>query len=47
VDEFDADLRRAALQWALARGSRSGRTARQFVDDAVGQRRLAEGVSES
>jgi len=35
VEDFDGDLREAALKWALARGSRSGRTARQFVDDAV------------
>lgn len=29
--DLDEATRRAALQWALARGSRSGRTARQFV----------------
>jgi predicted AAA+ superfamily ATPase len=39
---LDAELRAEALRWALARGSRNGRTARQFVDDTVGRRRLAE-----
>ncbi len=38
--EMDDLTREAALRWALARGNRSGRTARQFVDDVVGQRRL-------
>ncbi|MES1929521.1 hypothetical protein SADO_09704 [Salinisphaera dokdonensis CL-ES53] len=33
----DAPWERAALQWALARGSRSGRTAEQFVRDWVGR----------
>ena len=47
IEDFDDALREAALKWALARGSRSGRTARQFVDDAVGRRRLAESPSES
>lgn len=28
-----ADLHRRAIQWALARGSRSGRVAAQFIDD--------------
>lgn len=32
----DADGERAALQWALARGSRSGRTAQQFARHWVG-----------
>ena len=35
-------MRRDALRFALERGSRSGRTARQFVDDAVGRLRLEE-----
>ncbi len=35
--EFDADVRREALQWALMRGSRSGRVAWQFARDWVGQ----------
>lgn len=35
--EFDAEVRRAALQWALMRGSRSGRVAWQFARDWVGQ----------
>lgn len=38
-DVSDA-LRAEALRWALARASRSGRTARQFVDDYVGRARL-------
>jgi predicted AAA+ superfamily ATPase len=33
-------LHEAALRWALARSSRSGRTARQFVDDFVGRESL-------
>ena len=36
----DAPWERAALQWALARGSRSGRTAEQFVRDWAGQQAL-------
>ena len=35
-----AALRDAALRWALRRGSRSGRTARQFVDDLAGREQL-------
>lgn len=34
---LDKDTRRAALQWALQRGSRSGRVAWQFARDWVGQ----------
>lgn len=37
---FDEPAREAALQWALARGSRSGRVARQFALDWVGRARL-------
>ncbi|MCU0766316.1 MAG: ATP-binding protein [Gammaproteobacteria bacterium] len=33
----DEPVRRAALQWALARGSRSGRVARQFALDWAGR----------
>ncbi len=33
----DAAWERAALQWALARGNRSGRTAEQFARDWAGQ----------
>jgi hypothetical protein len=36
------DLHREALRWALLRGQRSGRAARQFVDDLCGRMRLAE-----
>jgi len=35
-----AEVHRAALQWALARGSRSGRAAWQFARDWTGQRQL-------
>lgn len=34
-------LRREALQWALAHGSYSGRTAKQFVDDLEGRINMA------
>lgn len=36
-------LRKEALQWALLKGNRSGRAARQFVDDLAGRLRLAMG----
>jgi predicted AAA+ superfamily ATPase len=42
ISELDEMMRRDALRFALERGSRSGRTARQFVDDAVGRLRLDE-----
>jgi hypothetical protein len=32
-----ATLREEALRWALAAGSRSGRTAKQFIDDLAGR----------
>jgi hypothetical protein len=35
------ELRAEALRWALRRASRSGRSARQFVDDLVGRKALA------
>ena len=34
---FDEETRRAALQWAMMRGSRSGRVAWQFARDWVGR----------
>jgi predicted AAA+ superfamily ATPase len=37
------ELRREALRWALDRSSRSGRTARQFVDHFVGREQLDGG----
>lgn len=37
---FDEHAREAALQWALARGARSGRVARQFALDWAGRARL-------
>jgi uncharacterized protein len=39
------DLEREALQWALLRGARSGRVARQFVDDLTGRLGLEAGKS--
>jgi len=39
---LDESVRREALRWALERGSRSGRTARQFVDDLAGRAALGE-----
>jgi uncharacterized protein len=39
------ELERQALQWAMGRGARSGRVARQFIDDLCG--RLALAASES
>jgi predicted AAA+ superfamily ATPase len=36
-----AELHAQALCWALERASRSGRTARQFIDDLAGRERLA------
>ncbi len=38
--ELDDAARQAALQWALARGSHSGRVARQFALDWAGRARL-------
>jgi len=32
-----ATLREEALRWALSAGSRSGRTAKQFIDDLAGR----------
>ena len=39
-----ATTERAALQWALKRGSRSGRTAWQFARDWAGRRQLGSGT---
>lgn len=36
LDIPKADLHRQALQWAMQRGSRSGRTAYQFIQDSLG-----------
>jgi len=35
------EVREAALRWALRRSSRSGRTARQFVDDLAGREAIS------
>jgi len=41
LDDLDwPEVRAAALRWALERASRSGRVARQFVDDHVGRAAL-------
>ena len=48
LEAFDAlpedteEARQAALQWALVRGSRSGRSAYQFALDWAGKNRLAD-----
>lgn len=43
LDELDRDVVRAdALRWALERASRSGRVARQFVDDLLGRMQLED-----
>lgn len=42
-----ATLRAEALRWALRRSSRSGRTARQFVDAFAGRELLDQGSAES
>ena len=39
----DEDARRAALQWAMLHGSRSGRAAYQFAKDWAGRRALTNG----
>jgi predicted AAA+ superfamily ATPase len=41
------ELHESALRWALRRSSRSGRTARQFVDDLAGREAIAEPTTES
>lgn len=38
---FTAETRVAALQWAMTRGNRSGRTASQFARDWAGRQQLA------
>jgi predicted AAA+ superfamily ATPase len=38
----EPELRAEALRWALRRASRSGRSARQFVDDLAGRKALAQ-----
>lgn len=41
IKQFDDQARGAALQWALTRGSRSGRSAHQFARDFAGRAALA------
>jgi predicted AAA+ superfamily ATPase len=38
------DLHKEALRWALAKGQRSGRAARQFVDDLAGKLRIKHAI---
>jgi len=40
IERFTSQARREALQWALGRGSRSGRVAWQFARDWAGQKGL-------
>ncbi|HEY7985884.1 MAG TPA: ATP-binding protein [Methylophilaceae bacterium] len=40
IDRMTPNIRRAALQWAQGRGSRSGRVAWQFARDWAGQHKL-------
>lgn len=42
IRKMSNTIRQAALRWALARGSRSGRVARQFADDWVGRYKLSK-----
>jgi predicted AAA+ superfamily ATPase len=42
LPEDSEEARQAALQWALTRGSRSGRSAYQFALDWAGKNRLAD-----
>lgn len=37
----DEELNNAALSWAMERGGRSGRVARQFMDDLSGRMAMA------
>ena len=41
--DLDDEIRRQALEWALTRGSRSGRVAWQFARDQAGRRALSGG----
>jgi predicted AAA+ superfamily ATPase len=40
IEEMTPPIREAALQWALGRGSRSGRVAWQFARDCAGKQNL-------
>lgn len=41
IEQFDDEARRAALQWSMTRGTRSGRAAYQFARDYAGRRALS------
>ncbi|MBW2712597.1 MAG: ATP-binding protein, partial [Deltaproteobacteria bacterium] len=45
LDLPESEVRTRALRFALDRSSRSGRTAKQFVDDLAGRAGLGEGLS--
>ncbi|WP_292976300.1 ATP-binding protein [Nitrosomonas sp.] len=42
ISRLSGPARQEALRWALARGSRNGRVARQFARDWAGQQKLAK-----
>lgn len=46
IESGPEQVRAEALQWALDRSSRSGRTARQYVDDLAGREALAASTSD-
>lgn len=45
IDNFDAIISKAALDWSHTRGSRSGRAAYQFARDFAGRQKLAQSAS--
>ncbi|MXS85061.1 ATP-binding protein [Nitrosomonas sp. HPC101] len=45
ISRLSGPARQEALRWALARGSRNGRVARQFARDWAGQHKLAKAES--
>ncbi len=47
INKMTASTRASALQWALTRGSRSGRVAWQFVRDFSGQQKTAGKITRS
>ena len=46
IEEMAPPVREAALQWALARGARSGRVAWQFARDWAGKQRANPGMEQ-
>jgi len=47
VVDWDEETRKAALQWALARGVRNGRTANYFARHSIGQALLSRSAKQS